>query len=94
MDVRWITAFLDTPASSIVAATAFWAAVTESELSPRRGEFDEFVTFLPSTGHPYFRAQVAGEGPARVHLDFHVDDTGAAVAGAERLGASTAPATS
>lgn len=74
MTVRWLTAFLDLPASSAAAATDFWLAVTGSSLSPRRGVFDEFATLLPPDGDAYLRVQTVTGGPGGCHLDLHVDD--------------------
>jgi hypothetical protein len=70
MGVRWVTGFLDTPDRS---AEAFWAAVTGSELSARRGVRSEFATLVPPDGDAFLRVQVVGSPPARCHLDLHVD---------------------
>jgi hypothetical protein len=71
--ISWLTAFLDFPASSYDEAVAFWAKVTESSLSPTRGEYDEFATLVPEDGDAYLRVQRIG-GPARIHLDLHTGD--------------------
>ncbi|AKU17787.1 VOC family protein [Luteipulveratus mongoliensis] len=84
--IRWITAFLDTPAPRAVAAEEFWQVVTASSLSPRRGG-GAFVTFVPDHGDPCLRAQVIENGTAGVHLDLHVDDLDAASPTAVDLGA-------
>lgn len=70
--VRWITAFLDTPAGQR-QAEAFWTAVTGWGMSAWRDE-GTFATLLPPAGDPCLRVQVVGDGPARAHLDLHVDD--------------------
>ena len=55
MTVRWLTAFLDRPAATIDAATAFWRTVTGSTLSTPRGEHRQFATLLPPDGDAYLR---------------------------------------
>ncbi|HWS35006.1 MAG TPA: VOC family protein [Actinoplanes sp.] len=74
--VRWITAFLDTPSRD---AEPFWTAVTGWELSERR-DGGTFATLVPTAGDACLRVQVVGDGPARAHLDLHVDDVDPAVA--------------
>jgi hypothetical protein len=86
MAVRWVTGFLDTPGGSAGAAEGFWAAVTGSGLSPRRGG-GAFATLLPAGGDAFLRVQVVGGGPARCHLDLHADDVAGLVRHAESLGA-------
>ncbi|SDS95596.1 VOC family protein [Actinoplanes derwentensis] len=73
MRVRWVTGFLDSPSRM---AEPFWTAVTGWELSPRRGG-GVFATLVPDVGDACLRVQVVGDGPARAHLDLHVDDLGA-----------------
>ena len=82
--VRWTTAFLDSPSR---VAEPFWQAVTGSSLSTRRGADGAFATLLPPQGDAYLRVQVVGIGPARVHLDLHVDDVAAQARRALGLGA-------
>lgn len=84
MGVRWVTGFLDTPSR---AAEPFWQAVTGSRLSARRGPGGEFATLLPPGGDPYLRVQVVGDGPARAHLDLHVEQVAARARRAAALGA-------
>lgn len=86
-ELRWITAFLDLPAASIEAGTAFWRAITGSGLSSVRGEHDEFATFIPRDGDPYLKVQRIGHGPPRLHLDLHTDEVPAFVDHALALGA-------
>jgi hypothetical protein len=81
--VRWITGFLDSPDRS---AEDFWRAVTSSGLSARRGG-GAFATLVPPDGDPYLRVQVVGDGPARAHLDLHVDDLRSAAEEAVACGA-------
>ncbi len=83
--MRWMTGFLDTPSR---AAEPFWQAVTGSGLSARRGPDGEFATLLPGRGDAYLRVQVVGDGPARAHLDLHVEDVPGQAARAVALGAA------
>jgi len=85
--VRWATVFLDNPGRQAAAAARFWCAVTGSSLSAPRGERGEFATIVPPDGHAYLRLQELTAGPARCHLDLHVDDVPAATAAAVELGA-------
>jgi hypothetical protein len=85
--IRWITAFLDRPLALFGPAAEFWAAVTGSTVSPRRGEHDEFATLEPATGDACHRVQgVASGGGA--HLDLETADPAALVARAGQLGAA------
>ncbi|GAA3612402.1 hypothetical protein GCM10022223_30610 [Kineosporia mesophila] len=85
-----MTIFLDFPIHQFGPGVEFWRRVTGSRLSAPRGGDGEFVTLLPSTGDAYLRAQALGSGPARLHLDLHVDPErrADAVAQAVALGAS------
>ncbi|NUT24318.1 MAG: VOC family protein [Hamadaea sp.] len=100
--IRWTYAFLDRPSAAFDQAASFWAQATGTTLSPRRGEFDEFATFLPEHGDPVLKLQAVGSlkpaavgslQPAAVgdtggaHLDFAVDDVPAFVTGALAAGA-------
>jgi hypothetical protein len=85
MRVRWVTGFLDTPSR---VAEPFWQAVTGSQLSPRRGPGGAFATLVPAGGDAYLRVQDVGDGPARSHLDLHVEDVAAQAARAVALGAA------
>lgn len=86
--VRWLTVFIDRPAATFDAAAQFWPAVTGSTLSPSRGEHGEFATAIPGGGDSYVRLQRLGHGPARLHLDVHVDDVRAVADLAVSLGAT------
>src|SRR4051812_7423425 len=86
--IRWTTAFLDLPPPAFDAGAAFWCATTGSTLSPARGSRGEFATLLPPDGDAYLRVQRLDDGPARVHLDLHVDDVDASAAQALALGAT------
>lgn len=57
-------------------------------MSPRRGAADEFATLLPTEGDPVLRVQRTIDGSTGVHVDFHVDDVGAAAGRAVSLGAT------
>jgi predicted enzyme related to lactoylglutathione lyase len=84
VDVRWLTAFLDSPTRD---AEPFWVAVTGWELSARR-DAGTFATLVPGDGDACLRVQVVGTPPPRTHLDLHVAGVPAAVGQAESLGAS------
>ncbi len=86
--MRWVTAFLDAPAQSAAPSDEFWAGVTASTLSARRGPNAECATLLPQDGDAYLRVQMLGTGPPRVHLDLHVDAVAVEAARARRLGAT------
>jgi predicted enzyme related to lactoylglutathione lyase len=88
--VRWLTGFLDLPATPPGAyerAARFWEAVTGWTFSAPRGRSGEFQTLLPTGGDPFIRAQRTGGTGWACHLDFHVDDVGAASEVAGELGA-------
>lgn len=86
--IRWLTAFLDLPASSFERDVAFWQTVTGTRLSAPRGRHDEFATLLPPTGDAFVKVQRIDDGAARLHLDLHVDDVAEAAARAAALGAT------
>ncbi|MGQ4597700.1 VOC family protein [Nocardia sp. R6R-6] len=87
--IRWIWVFLDRPAQRFDDCAKFWSTVTGTQLSPRRGPDDEFLTLLPDPAL-FAAASVkmqAVTGLGGVHLDFDVDDIPAAVRTALDLGA-------
>ena len=86
----WIHLFLDTPVAGYVEAVEFWAAVTGCEVSPARGENDQFVTLLPAHGHPWLKLQSIAGPEASMHLDVDSADCPAAVQESRELGASDA----
>ncbi|MFB9461882.1 VOC family protein [Streptomyces cinereospinus] len=87
MTIRWTYAFIDRPARLAPVAEEFWTAVTDTRLSPRRGEF---VTLLPADGaDPCVKVQGVGSGPGGAHLDFAVDDVDGFIASARRAGTRT-----
>lgn len=94
MSVLWLTAFVDRPVADAQAAARFWNRVTESSLSPPRGERGQFATFLPAAsggGDPFLRVQTLLAGSDRGHLDVHVADVEAEAARATALGAAATP---
>ena len=88
MEPRWITAFVDQPADCFERGTDFWAAVTGSSASTRRGERQEFATLVPTAGDSFCRVQETADGSAGIHVDFHVESVPDAVIEAEALGAT------
>ncbi|NUP21660.1 MAG: VOC family protein, partial [Streptomyces sp.] len=79
--------FIDRPAELVARAHEFWTAVTDTRLSPFRGEF---VTLVPSGADPCVKVQGVDAGAGGAHLDFCVDDVPEFVRSALRLGASAA----
>jgi predicted enzyme related to lactoylglutathione lyase len=88
VSIRWLTAFIDLPASDFEAGTSFWAKVTDSTLSAPRGANQQFATLLPQDGDAYVRVQRVASGPGGVHLDLHVEDVTAEAWRAVSLGAT------
>lgn len=69
-----MTGFFDFPAPDFEAGRDFWLGVTGYALSPSRGSRGDFATLVPGDGDAYLRVQRIYDGPARCHLDLHVDD--------------------
>jgi len=88
MDVLWTSAFIDLDADTFDVGVSFWAAATDSEISPRRGDTEEFATLIPSNGDSYLRVQRTDDGSSGIHLDLHVASVEASAAEAETLGAT------
>ncbi len=84
---RWNWVFIDRPADRFDAAETFWARVTGSAPSERRGDRGEFVTLYPAQGDPCLRMQAVGDSGG-AHLDLDVEDLAAAREHARSLGAS------
>lgn len=84
----WITAFLDYSADGFDDGLRFWSTLTAYDVSPRRGEVDEFATLVPRDGDAFLRVQRLGGGGDRIHLDLHVSDPRAAADRAVGLGAT------
>jgi len=83
-------AFLDRPLPQFERAVKFWCAVSDSDLSPRRGTSGEFATFRPrhADADAWLKVQGVREGSG-AHVDFDVDDVGEMTRVAiEELGAS------
>ncbi|MFJ8139846.1 VOC family protein [Streptomyces sp. NPDC096013] len=87
--VRWTHAFVDRPLGRLGPAHDFWTAVTDTELSERRGDQGEFVTLLARGADACVKMQGVEDGPGGAHLDFSVEDVPAFVESALRLGADT-----
>lgn len=87
IDVRWLWAFLDTPALQADQSCQFWTTVTRSTRSPVRGSSGEFSTLVPSRGDAWVKLQSVLDGPGGVHLDLDVDDVTVAAQIAQGLGA-------
>jgi len=83
-----MTLFLDRPADSVEAATAFWERVTGTTRSVYRGDRDQFTTLLPAVGDAHVRVQRVDAGPGGTHLDLHTDDIASLVNRAVDLGAA------
>ncbi len=85
--VRWLTAFIDRPATSFSAAAVFWAEVTGSTPPAAGDDRDEFVTLIPGDGDAFLLPQRTADGAAGSHIDVHVDD----VVGVPSSGCSAGP---
>lgn len=83
----WVSAFLDFAPGAFDRGVAFWQGVTGYSLSPRRGATAEFATLVPPDGDDYLRVQALSAGPARLHLDLHVENPVYAAEAAVELGA-------
>jgi hypothetical protein len=78
---------VDAPEESHGAEVAFWSGALGAPLRQYQ-RFPEYYGGGTPHGGPGFLIQRLGEGPARVHLDFHATDRAAEVARLERLGAA------
>lgn len=67
-----MSAFLDLAPGTFDAGARFWSRVTGYDVSPRRGERDEFATLVPGDGDDFLRVQELEHGTGGVHLDLHV----------------------
>ncbi|MFC7494490.1 MULTISPECIES: VOC family protein [unclassified Nocardioides] len=82
----WVSAFLDLAPGDFDRGVEFWRDVTGYAISDPRGERDHFVTLVPPDGDDYLRVQHLAEGPARLHLDLHVEHPAIAAEAAIELG--------
>ena len=87
VDIRWVWIFLDTVREDADQSWQFWQSVTESAISPRRGDHSEFATLLPPAGDAWVKLQAVQAGGG-LHLDLDVADVRAAADEAKRLGAT------
>ncbi|HEY3906349.1 MAG TPA: VOC family protein [Streptosporangiaceae bacterium] len=77
---------IDAPDADHDRELAFWGAATGKPLT----QVENFPSFHFGQLHgqeAWLLLQRLGEGPARMHVDFHTDDLEAEVARLERLGA-------
>lgn len=88
VDVRWLTVFLDTPSADSAVAEDFWAQITGTTQSARRGDREEFATLLPPDGDAFMRTQRVDDTLPSCHLDIHVNDVQLALPRALSLGAT------
>lgn len=89
MQIRWLTVFLDFPATEFGNEVTFWRAIAGTTVSPPRGERREFATLQPFNGDPHIRVQRVESGLGGIHLDLHVDDLQAATLEAFACGATS-----
>ncbi|MFB9406878.1 VOC family protein [Dactylosporangium matsuzakiense] len=78
---------IDVPGADHDATVAFWSGALGAPLE-QVGQYPEFSGAKLPDHDMIVLAQRLGDGPARVHLDFHTDDVDAEVARLERLGAT------
>lgn len=88
MAPRWVSAFVDLPATAYDDTVRFWAEITGYAVSEPRGDRQEFVSLLPEGADDHLRVQRIAEGGPGIHLDLHVDDPEAAAARAVEWGAT------
>jgi len=87
MEIGWLTAYVDMPASVYDAGTQFWQAATGSEVSEPLGESGEYAILRPSVGDAHLIVQRIGDDVSRIHLDLHVESLREAAERAVELGA-------
>jgi hypothetical protein len=85
--ISWIYAFIDRPKERFAQGSAFWATVTGTGLSARRGADGEFVTLLSPEGDACLKLQAVHDSGG-AHLDLAVEDVPRAVTNAQDLGAT------
>jgi hypothetical protein len=84
--IRWTYAFIDRPRENFEQSAAFWTAVTDTHLSPRRGADGEFVTLLPKEGDACLKLQGVIEGGG-AHIDLAYEQVAPEVERIAGLGA-------
>ncbi|WP_432992653.1 VOC family protein [Dactylosporangium sp. CA-233914] len=77
---------IDVPRPGHDASVAFWSGAAGADL-PVVGRYPEFNGARLPHHDMLLLTQRLGDGPARMHLDFHTDDLDAEVARLEALGA-------
>jgi predicted enzyme related to lactoylglutathione lyase len=78
---------IDAPEEDHDQELAFWQAAIGTELTRVERHPEYHGARLPHLDHMGMLVQRLGEGPARVHLDFHTNDVEAEVTRLEELGA-------
>jgi hypothetical protein len=78
---------IDVPREDHDATVAFWSGAAGAEM-PVVGKYPEFSGAKLPHHDMLLLAQQLGDGPARMHLDFHTDDLDAEVGRLEGLGAT------
>lgn len=85
--LKWAWSFVDRPEPVFEESARFWTAVTDTELSARRGARGEFATLLPAGGDGdasvKLQAVLSGNG---AHIDLEFDDFEEALARAVKFG--------
>jgi predicted enzyme related to lactoylglutathione lyase len=87
--VRWVSAFLDTPADLLEDTSSFWCAVTGSTMGQPVGDEAEYLPLVPDDGgDPCLWLQRLQDGPLGLHPDLYVEDVTVASRRAVDLGAT------
>ncbi|SOD74806.1 hypothetical protein SAMN05892883_3998 [Jatrophihabitans sp. GAS493] len=91
MEILWLAAFADVPASELAEVVAFWEAVTRTRAGTAQGRHGQFVP-LAGTGespHLWIQRVERPAGAVSWHPDLYVDDLEEAAIRAADLGAQT-----
>ena len=78
---------IDAPGDDHDQELSFWQGAIGQELTQVERHPEYHGAILPHQQQLALLVQRLGEGPARLHLDFHTDDADAEVARLEKLGA-------
>lgn len=78
---------IDVPGDGHDEELAFWQGAIGTELAQGKSHPEFRGALVPRQQQVVLLLQRLGDGPARVHLDFHTDDVAAEVARLEKLGA-------